>query len=88
MTGVQIVAAGPAPLAAKSLIAKRIEKHVRYGSMLLKKSAARAECATIESKRPAVRIKVARTTGFLNQNCPAARSKSFFNSIGQKRKCS
>jgi hypothetical protein len=53
--------------------------------MLLKKSAARAECATIESKRPAVRIKVARTTGFLNQNCAAAGSKSFFNSIDPSR---
>jgi hypothetical protein len=69
MTGVQIVAAGPAPLAAKSLIAKRIEKHVRYGSMLLKKSAARAECATIESSA---------NYWFLESKLPCGTLKIFF----------
>jgi hypothetical protein len=50
---------------------------------VLKKSLARAEHATIESKRAAIRISVAPTGGFLNQNFAATPSKSFFNTIGQ-----
>jgi len=37
---------------------------VGCGSMLLKKSVARAECATIESRGPAIRINVARRLAF------------------------
>jgi hypothetical protein len=53
--------------------------------MPLKKSAADAVYATIESRRPAIRVKVAPSTGFLNQSCAAAPSKSFFNTIGHER---
>jgi hypothetical protein len=53
--------------------------------MLLKKSATDAVHATIESRRPAIRIKIATSTGFLNQSCAAAPSKSFFNTIGHER---
>jgi hypothetical protein len=34
---------------------------------------------------PAIRLSVARTAGFLNQNCVGARSKCFVNSIGTKQ---
>jgi hypothetical protein len=54
------------------------------GPMLLKKSVARADYATIESRGPAFRINVALAADFLNQSC-AACSKSFFNSIGQEQ---
>jgi hypothetical protein len=60
---------------------------VRNGSILLKKSVADAVHATIESRRSAIRIKVASSTGLLNQSCAAAPSKSFFNTIGQNETC-
>jgi hypothetical protein len=63
-------------------IRDQVGRHVRFWPILLKKSVARAENATIESKGPAIRINVAPTTGFLNQSCAATRSKSFFNAIG------
>jgi hypothetical protein len=53
--------------------------------MLLKKSVARVVYATIESRRSAIRIKVALATGLLNQSCAAAPSKSFFNTIDPLR---
>ena len=58
-------------------------QRVRSGSMLLKKSVADAVHATIESRRSAIRIKVASSLGLLNQSCAAGPSKSFFNTIGQ-----
>jgi hypothetical protein len=58
----------------------------RSGSMPLKKSVAKGGYATIESRRPAVRINVARTIGFFESKCAAARSKSFFNTIGHQRR--
>src|SRR5712672_3472658 len=45
-----------------------------------------AECPTIESRRPAIRARLAPAAGFLNQSCAATSSKSFFNSIGHLRK--
>jgi len=50
----------------------------RSGSIVLKKSVGKAEYATIESKRSAILMEAALATGFLNQNCAAASSKSFF----------
>jgi hypothetical protein len=61
------------------------EQNGRYGSMLLKKSVAGAVYATIESRRSAIRIEVAPSTGFLSQSCAVAPSKSFFNNIGQNQ---
>jgi putative ABC transport system substrate-binding protein len=45
---------------------------------VLKKSLARAEYATIKSRRVAIRISVAPTAGFLTQNCAATPLKIFF----------
>jgi hypothetical protein len=53
--------------------------------MLLKKSVARADDATIESESHAIRINAAPATGFLNQSCAAGHSKSFFNTIDHER---
>jgi hypothetical protein len=36
-------------------------------------------------EEPAIRLSVARTNDFLNQNCVGARSKSFVNSIDPKQ---
>jgi len=58
---------------------------VRFGSMLLKKSAARSSKATIESRRTGHWIDVASSTASLNQCCWRPASKTFFNSIGQNR---
>jgi hypothetical protein len=53
--------------------------------MVLKKSIAKAQYATIESKSAAIRFNVAPAGGFLNQNCAATLSKSFFNTIDPYR---
>jgi hypothetical protein len=74
---------GPRPVDVKR-VQPGAKSKVRFGSMLLKKSASRADDATIESTKPAIRINVAPATGLLNQSCVPAPSKSFFNTIGHE----
>jgi hypothetical protein len=54
----------------------------RCGSIVLKKSAADA---TIESRRPAVRIKIAPSTRIFESKLRSRTLKIFFNTIGHNR---
>jgi hypothetical protein len=55
--------------------------------MLLKTLVAKAEYATIEWRRPSIRIELALATGFLDQNCAAAPTKSFLSTVSVRFGC-